>query len=409
MRTRRAILALLVVMAMVLAACGGDSDNGDQAAPEAGKNEPVKVVFLMEVAGESDVAVDDYYNGALMAVEELNAADGIDGRKIESTRIPTSVIDPSKANAAYLKALDEKPTAIVGLISPTVLAGAAPQITRGRVPVISPTVGGDNLRFGADGGSEFTWLMDYEGASADAAIGYMADDLKLDKIALMGDNVDYGNDAIAFAKKTMDKRGIKPVTVQQFGPQATDLTTQVLAVKSSGADGVLNVAYPNPLGVQLNQFQQNGLNIPTFSFGSSPFVVNYGMAKGDALKDFYGVEACNFPAAASDKSAEAANAFSTAYQKRFPKAGPPSYFAGYTYDIVHILKAAVEKAGSADPVDVNKALEDIEMTDGVVCGVRYQADGSHFLRRDGMIVSYGPTSPPGKIVQTFEIPLLDKA
>jgi ABC-type branched-subunit amino acid transport system substrate-binding protein len=404
------MLALLVVAAMVLAACGSDSNNDSASKSEStskseATNKPIKLVFLWEVRGESDVAVDDYNNGAVLAVEQINAAGGIDGRKIETKRISTSVFDMQAANAAFLKGLDEKPTAILGFTAPPQIASAVANITRGRVPLIAPTVGGDELRFGAKGGSEFTWLMDYEGASSNAAIDYMTGELKLKKVALMGDNADYGQEGIRSATKALDDAGLKPATTQTFAPDASDVTRQVLAVKSSGADGVLNVAYPNPLGVQLKQFQQNGVGIPTFSFGSSPFVVNFKMATGDALKGFYGVEACNFLATDQPSSKE----FAAAYAKRFPQAGPPSYFAGYTYDMVHIVKAAIEKAGSSDPVKVNDALKGIKLSDGVVCGARYQADDSHFLRRDGVIVSYSPTSPPGRIVKTFDIPALPKA
>ncbi|MFN8036487.1 MAG: ABC transporter substrate-binding protein [Acidimicrobiia bacterium] len=408
MRRRRTLAALFVVGAMVLAACGSSSKSssktGTTGSSKTEAKGPVKLVFLWEVQGESSVSVDDYNNGAVMAVEEINAAGGINGHKVETDRVSTSVFDPQKANASYLKALDENPTAILGLIAPAVIAGASSNITRGRVPVLSPSTGGDDLRY-ATGGSEFGWLMDYEGAAADAAINYMVDVLKVKKIALMGDNTPYGSSGIAFAKKALDKHGLQPVTVQTFAPDATDVTQQVLAVKSSGAEAVLNAAYPNPLAVQLNQFVQNGVNIPTFSFGSSPFVVNYGLAKGDALKGFYGVEACNFPAATQANAKD----FAAAYQKRFPKAGPPSYFAGFTHDLVYVAKAAIEKAGSTDPVKVNDALKGIKTTSNVVCGERYEADGSHFLGRSGEIVAYSPTSPPGKIVKTYTIPLLGKA
>lgn len=418
MRTRKVMLgplALLLSTSMIFGACSSDKDDKADSKTEttkadkgdAGKGDggPVKIVLLMEKAGESDVAVPDYVNGAEMAIAEINEAGGINGQPIEVKQIPTSVIDPTEANAALTKGLDENPTVMIGLISPTVLAGAAPNIEEGQVPLLSPTIGGEDLRFGNEGGSEFTWLMDYEGSVADAAISYLVDELKLDKVGLMGDNVDYGTEAIDYAKKALDAKDMKPVTVQQFDPQATDLTKEVQAVKDSGADGVLNVSYPNPLAVQLNQFEQNGLNIPTMSFGSAPFVVNFQMAKGDALKDFYGVEACNF--GATDDAA--AKTFAEKYMERYPELGPPSYFAGYTYDLVYIAKAAIEKAGSNDPVAVNDALKDITVTDNVVCGKKYEADGSHFLRRDGVIVSYGPDSPPGKIVETFDIPLLDKA
>ncbi len=407
MRLRRMIPALVVIAAMVFAACGSDSEN-DSASKEApDKAGPVKVVFLWEVKGESEVAVDDYNNGAILAVEQINAAGGIDGRKIEVTRISTPVFDTQKANAAFLKALDEEPTAIIGFALEAQVRGSIPNITRGRVPVITPTPGGDNVRYGAEGGSEFAWWMNYNGAVGQAAIEYLTDDLGLDKIALLGDTGDYGSAFIDYGEKFLGDKDLEPATVQTLAPDATDLTRQVLAVKGSGADGAMNASPPNPLSVQLKQFRQNGLAIPTITGGSAPYVVNYKMAEGDALKDFYGVEPCNFTATGNNDPA--ATKFAEEYQKRFPDAGPPSAGAGYTHDALYVLKAAVEKAGSTDPVEVNRALDEIDVTDGVVCRPRYRADGSHFLLRGGVVVSYGPDSPPGKIVKTFDFPPLPKA
>ncbi len=401
MRTRRVILVLAVVAAMLLAACGSDS-NGESASPKNDRKGPIKVVFLWEVKGESEVAVDDYNNGAMLAVEQINAAGGIDGRKIEAQRISTPVFDIPKATAAYLKALDRDPTAIIGFTLEAQVKGSIANITRA----------GCVIRRGrhvatAEAGSEFAWWMNYNGAAADAAIGYLTDDLKLDKIALMGDTGDYGQAFIAFAKGALADAHLEPTTVQTLSPEASDLTQQVLAVKSSGAQAVMNASPPNPIGVQLKQFRQNGLDIPTITAGSAPYVVNYKMATGDALKGFYGVEPCNFTATGQKRPE--ATTFAGEYRKRFPEAGPPSAGAGYTHDAVYVLKAAIEKAGSTDPVKVNEALKGIKVTDNVVCGANYEADGSHFLLRGGVVVAYGPESPPGKIVKAFEFPPLPKA
>jgi len=399
MRTRRVILVLAVVAAMLLAACGSDS-NGESASPKNDRKGPIKVVFLWEVKGESEVAVDDYNNGAMLAVEQINAAGGIDGRKIEAQRISTPVFDIPKATAAYLKALDRDPTAIIGFTLEAQVKGSIANITRGRVPLIRR---GQHLAT-AEAGSEFAWWMNYNGAAADAAIGYLTDDLKLDKIALMGDTGDYGQAFVGFAKGALADAHLEPTTVQTLSPEASDLTQQVLAVKSSGAQAVMNASPPNPIGVQLKQFRQNGLDIPTITAGSAPYVVNYKMATGDALKGFYGVEPCNFTATGQKRPE--ATTFAGEYRKRFPEAGPPS--AGAVHADACKCQGGVEKAGTR-PVKVNEALKGIKVTDNVVCGANYEADGSHFLLRGGVVVAYGPESPPGKIVKAFEFPPLPKA
>jgi branched-chain amino acid transport system substrate-binding protein len=57
-----------------------------------------------------------------MAVDAINKAGGIGGQRVQLVRYPASPLDPQNTNAAYLKALDQHPTAIIGL------PGGGPQL-----------------------------------------------------------------------------------------------------------------------------------------------------------------------------------------------------------------------------------------------------------------------------------------
>src|SRR5690606_24187960 len=116
-----------------------------------------------------------------------------------------------------------------------------------------------------------TWpINESSGSIVGSTIRYMTDELGLSEIGLLGTSNTFGTDYIALAKQALAERDLEPVAEETYEPTATDLTQQVLAVKSAGADGVVNGAYPNPLAVQLKQFRQNGLSIPTFSGGATP-------------------------------------------------------------------------------------------------------------------------------------------
>src|SRR5687768_14791566 len=135
MRTWRTTTSLLAVAALALTftACGDDDDSdatggsgeggsdggsgGGGGGGDLSLDEPIKIAGAVEVAGESDAAVDSFDNGFRLAIKEINEAGGIGGQEIEYDRVPLSISDGSRATSQFLEAVDMEPSAIVGLPS----------------------------------------------------------------------------------------------------------------------------------------------------------------------------------------------------------------------------------------------------------------------------------------------------
>jgi branched-chain amino acid transport system substrate-binding protein len=174
----------------------------------------------------------------------------------------------------------------------------------------------------------------------------------------------------------------------------------VLAMK--GADAAANYGYPNPVAVQLKQFQQNGLSVPTISGGSSFIVVQQKLASGAAVAKLYASTACN-PTGSTDPAMQT---FAQTYQQRFNET--PGQEAAVTYDTFFVLKAAIEKADSADPAKVNDALSTVNVSSGVICQPSYHADGAHIMGHTVTISSFA-SDGSSKVVQTTTVPDIAKA
>ncbi len=425
------LCAVALAGALVIAACGDDDDDSSSATTAAGGaattaaaggsattaaaggsattaastlklDKPVKIVMLAEIQGESALAISEFDRGAQMAVAAINAAGGIGGQQVEYDRIPAPV-DQAQTNTAYLKALDENPTVLMGLpAGGTQIGFALSNIDKGKVPLLITALGDDNVRFGAEQGSEYVWFLNsYTNGIASAAIQYMHEELKLNNIALTGTNESYGSASIAGSKDYMSKNGLKPFTEQTYAYDATDLTSQVLAIK--GADGVAGWGYPNPVGVFLTQMKQNGINIPMIG-GESPGIVSlFGLAPDDAIGNLYSSALCN-PTATDNAALQK---FTTDYAAKYDNAVPLDS-AAFSYDGVYAIKAAVEKAGSTDPQKVNDAMASIDVKDGLVCAKELKPDGSHFLPHEVTIVQVGPKGS-GTVKKAYTIPDLPKA
>lgn len=362
----------------------------------------MKLVLLAEVKGESSVAADYYVNGVNLAVEEINAAGGIGGQPIELQRFAASPLDPQATNAAVLSGLDENPSAMIGLVAGgSQVQASAANIERGEVPVLVTAPPDLDSRYGGKGGSEFAWFMSpYTLDVAEAGTRFLIEELKLAEIGLMGTNETYGATSLAGSKIALDAAGQTPVAERTYPPTATDLTEQVLAMKD--ADGVVNWGYPNPVAVQLTQFEQNGLRIPTLTGATGEVVVNSGMAKGAAISQLYGIFPCN-PTGSDEPKLQA---FAQAYQARFGTEA--NSLTAIAYDAVYTIKAAIEHAGSADPGAINKALGEVTVEAGVVCASRYRADGSHAMAHETSVSSYREDGS-STVVKVYELPDLAKA
>ena len=392
MRTWRTFASLLAVgsLAIAITACGGDDDDdaatADTPSGNAGSGElqldsPVKIAGAVEIEGESDAAVNSFDYGIRLAIDQINADGGIGGQQIEYDRVPLSISDASRATSQFLEAVDQEPSAIVGLPSNVQHGYLKTNIDRAQVPVLSISPAALDSYFGNDAGSEYLWTVPtYSSAISHAGTQFLVDELGAESVGLMGTNEAYGNSSIAGATDQLSQMDMEPADVRQHAPDATDLTNDVLAMKD--VDAIADWDYPNPLAVILKQLQQNDLNVPVISGESASLVVDNELATGEAIDNLYSAAPCS---PATEDTPELA-AFNEAYNAEYGES--PNSLATNAYDGIYIIKAAIEKAGSAEPQAINDALDGLEVTEGVACAPSYQADGAHVFGHTVTIIKF---------------------
>ena len=161
----------------------------------------------------------------------------------------------------------------------------------------------------------------------------------------------------------------------------TDLTTQVLAMK--GADAVIDWAYPSPLAVQLSEFIQDGINIPTVDSAAAGIDVGTGLVKGAELKNLYATDYCN-PLGSS--ASATAKKFVKAIHKAYPGYDPNANTAD-SYDAVYVAVAAAKLAKSSNPVKIAQALRSVTWGPGA-CEPSYHSDAENLLNHNITAVSF---------------------
>jgi branched-chain amino acid transport system substrate-binding protein len=309
--------------------------------------------------------------------------------------VPLSVSDSSRATSQFLEAVDMEPTAIVGVPSQATHGFLKTNMERAQVPVLSISGAGRDSYFGGDSGSEFLWTVPtYSEAVGHTAIQFLVEELEAERIGLMGTNEQYGNSSIAASTAELEERDLEPVDVRQHAPDATDLSNDVLAME--GVDAIADWDYPNPLSVVLRQLQQNDINVPVISGESASLVVDNQLAEGDAVEELYGVAPCS---PATEDTPELAE-FYQAYVEEYDE--EPNSLSANAHDAIYILKAAIEAAGSADPANVNEALDGLRVSDGVVCAPEFHADGAHVFGHTITIIDFAADGSK-TVAATYEV------
>lgn len=378
-------------VATTAAATGEDSGAattvaGTAAPADCSIDEAPLVVGLYEVQGESAVAVNSFDFGSKLAVKMINEAGGVCGQEIQYDRTAPSISDVQVANAAFLEAVDKEPTAMIGIPAPNQLAGLQAQIERAGIPTFSTSGAASNAFYGAEGVSVWNWkLANPDENYVRETIRFATEDLGLTKLGIFA-TTDLAPSTADVAEPMVGEAGAEVTVNLPYDPTSNDLTPQILQLEDS--DGLIHYCYPNTCAVQLNQFQQNGITIPTITTSSLTFVANV-LVEGPALANAYAVFTGCALNAESDRPGVAD--FYNAYVEEFGE--EPNQGALQTYNGIFILKKAIEMANSTDPEAINEALGQIELTpaDGTICEDNIHADGAHYLFHDTIVVKYDET------------------
>lgn len=344
-------LALLVAAVMVLTlfitGCGKTSKtSGDKA--------PIKIGHIVHMTGSAVEAGGEEKNGAILAVEEINAAGGINGHKLILVQE-----DGQSSNVgvvqAFNKLLEDKDIAVIIGPSPsTQIAAMLPTINDAKIPVAT---GGTNYGLTHSGCQWLFRFRPHDGMSAQAMASFMVNDLKQKKVAIVHSTDAFGNGGRDLAVAALKKLGVTPVLDLGYNNDEKDFTAVINALKKSGATGMITYMTFSPdVGILAKQIKQQGLKINWIGSASVTATPARQLA-GEALYGTYAV--ADYHPDANDK----AKKFADAYKAKFGK--DPDFYSSWTYDAVYVFAEAMKKAPDLKPESIRQALLNIKSFQGV--------------------------------------------
>ena len=328
----------------------------------------IKIGMCAPITGPAAEAGKYATGGAKLAVEAINKAGGVLGKQIELIIEDDQTTNPGIVLAFSKLAAQPDIVAFLGSIRSTQVHAMAPDVMKLGKPVM---FGGTDPNLTKLGNP---WLFRFrpnDSYSGRVIAEYGVKTLGKKKWAVLHSTDAFGTAGGKALTEALGKLDATIAIDQGYANQSQDFTPVVLAIKQSGADVLGSYfTFENDLGIFARQLRQLGVNIP---WVGSPSIVNVTALKlaGPALHGTYGV------ADYAEDSSEGSKKFGKLYRDAFKVA--PDNQSSWPYDAVTVLAAAINKAGTTDPLKVREAIVSIKKFPGAEGEYNFddKGDGLH--------------------------------
>jgi branched-chain amino acid transport system substrate-binding protein len=343
-------LSLALALAPALAACGG-SDSGSPG----GDDGPIKVGLILSLTGNYSSLGTEDKKAVDLAVEEVNAAGGISGRKIE-TVLKDDKSQPDQSVLAFNEIKGDVDAVIGSPFSNSALA-TIPLVDREEIPYLSLTPADEQV----NPAHPYVFVVPATSATyAERMLQYFKG-TNVSKVAIAYDTK--SSYAVAGFKGMQAKAGEYGVTLvatEEFQTTTTEFSAVFAKVRSSGAQALTVWATGPPAVAFTKQYATAGAGVPLVLTGaqaSKLFLDPAGpAAEGVTVSSSIGVIGPHLP---DGPQKEAVTALQSAFQAKYGY--PPPQFAQDGYSSVKLLAAAIDKAKGSDRKKVRDALESLDL------------------------------------------------
>jgi branched-chain amino acid transport system substrate-binding protein len=220
-----------------LASAGAAALAAGLSKPAIAAKPPILIGYLPALTGPSSSTGVGINRGTQLAVQEINAAGGIDGRQIELITRDTQS-DPTKAvNAAAELTRGQKVSVVLGPVNSGESLAVVPLLARTNTPQVHPCWV-DTL---ADAKK---YPMCFRNGPTNQQIGaaanrYVVEVLKRKKVAVISDTTGYGTASAKTYAPMLKAKGADVVYEGNVDAANPDLKPELLRMRSAGAEAIM--------------------------------------------------------------------------------------------------------------------------------------------------------------------------
>jgi branched-chain amino acid transport system substrate-binding protein len=334
----------VAALLFVAAGCGEKTEGGATSGDGRSASGPVKIGVAGPKTGKEAKNGQDLIEGTTLAVEEWNEKGGVLGRKIEVVVRDDEALDKNATEIAT-ELVDAHVAAVVGHFNSGCTGPASLIYDEAGVPMITPA--STNVKITQKGYKGVFRVCGQDDQQGHTAADFVANTLKLKKIAILDDRSAYGKGLADLFEKHLAGR-VQVTLHDGFDKESDNFRPYLTKIKETGAEliyfgGIYHQAVPI-----IRQAREMGITAPVMSGDGvhgykAEFLDQLGPMADGTYTTFPNVEA-----------APGYAAFTKKYKDRFKADSGP--YAIYSYAAASIILESIRTAGTTDGVKVAETI-----------------------------------------------------
>lgn len=355
------------VMALSLAGCSGGSMDDSSSSSAKASGDSITIGTVTTNSGTAAAYGEAEVKGFELAVSEINAKGGINGKKVKLESMDDKG-DATEASNAYNKlAGDNNVLAVAGPTISATTAAVAPLADQSKLVTIAPAATSDSIETG-----NYLFRTCFKDSyQGEVAARFAAENLEVKKVAVLYGTGDPYSSGVgeAFAKAA-EKLGLEVVDKESSSSaDDTEYSAQLQKIQASGAELLYAPYYYSVAGPYIIP-QARSVGFEGYVMGPD----GYDGLKLTGDKSQYNKTYYTTHYSADDNTNTKVQDFIKSYKSK--NNAEPNTFAALGYDTIYMIKQAIEKAGeNATREDVRNAVAGMTF-DGVTGKFTMDKSGS---------------------------------
>jgi branched-chain amino acid transport system substrate-binding protein len=388
-RPRYLLVSAVAAGAVALAAAACSAPGASSTPPASGGGTsgaaagPVKIAVVDAQSGSASDLGQFEWRGVKLAVDQANAAGGIDGRKIQLTLYDDQG-DPTVGTELARKVASQGDIAMFGTAESAVTLAMAPILASEHIPNITS---GQSTKLLALH-SPYLFLNGPTGLTYDSTLArYLVTTKGYKKIAMLTNNDSYGageNDAFTASLKTM---GLTPVAAEVVPADQTNMTPALTAIRGKSPQVLFIGAEEAQSGLIVKQARALGMTV-VIAEGAPAGTPLYMSTAGVANADGTIVSSPYLGNNASPAAAKFAAAYTAAYGTA------PELHGAKAYDGAQIMIDALKACGGCTGLTLADAIRAVHYA-GLLGNFSYNSTGVGIFATSIGVITGGAIKPVG--------------
>jgi branched-chain amino acid transport system substrate-binding protein len=351
MRALAAVTVVGLLSALLVAGQGCTWWRTQMPPPLEG--EPVSIGIPLPLTGPHAPFGQMKKNAYEMAVEEINAAGGVDGRPLVLV-IRDTAGQPEAAAAAAERLLDvDGVHLLAGTYSSACALAVARVAERYGVPYVVDSAAADRITR-----QDWSFVFRVNPPAplyAEGLTSFLGEVVRPASVAIIHEESDYGVDLARAMREWCKKHGVRITVSEGYEPGTLDFTSVLAKLKDTDPDVVYMVSYLLEAPLIVRQARAEGVRPRLFAGGAGGFALPEFVTDAGQAGEHVVTAALWAPGVPYPRAAE----FAETYRARYGEY--PTYHGAGAYACIQVIADALHRAASTDPERVRVALADTEL------------------------------------------------